>query len=302
VRVTARRTSASGNPVSLYFGKAIGAATCDVWAQSIALTSSPVNGFIGINGVALQSYNLIGSYDSTSFTSPSKSSAYSQGLIASNGTIAANTYTTIKGNVMLGPGGSYSAGAFSSLTGTTQVLAAPLVFTDPDPGSLKYSNDNAMIPLSNQGKSVLKGNSSTPDFFLNQQFDSITIPSGAYYFKSFKTGNNTFVTFSGPTTIFIDGGDFDLGSMSLIVTSGFRPGNLKIYQRGGGNFNLLNVSLLQADIYAPSSPLALGNMVLLEGRGVWSQISVSNNAVGGAAFLYDTSLSGSQNRIVSVVQ
>jgi hypothetical protein len=49
-------------------------------------------------------------------------------------------------------------------------------------------------------------------------------------------------------------------------------------------------------------PLNINDMVLLAGSGVWSQVAVSNNAIGGAAFLYDTSLSGSQNRIVSVVQ
>lgn len=48
--------------------------------------------------------------------------------------------------------------------------------------------------------------------------------------------------------------------------------------------------------------LNLDDVVLLACRGAWSQISVSDNPVGTAAFLYDTSLSGLQNWIVSVVQ
>lgn len=300
VRVTCQRTGARGSSIPLAFAGLIGKSNCDAQASSIATITTGVQGFVGINSISLQSFNIVASYDSTSHA-PDRSANWSQGELASNGPITMVNNCFILGNIVLGPAGSLTNGLWFLLTGQKQVLPSPMSYAAASAAPGRSANNNGMIGLSKKGLDPLTVTAG--DFNLNTAGDSISIPGGTYYFKNFITAANTTVTFTGPVTLYIDGGNFDMGPSSHINVFNNHPANLRIVQAGSGVFNLPQTDMLPADIYAPGATLQLGNMVMIAGRGVWNQINVVNNGVTGAAFLYDTSLNNSNGSgVISSVQ
>lgn len=261
VRVTCRRTSSRGDPVSLFFGPVVGKGTCDVWAQSVAVTSTqPLAGIIGFNGVSFQNNTFVGSYNSKSNTNPNSNNADSKARVGSNSTVGGGANDKIQGDVVLGPNGTVGG---VTVTGSQLVQSRAL----PAPTLPAWS------PQSNPGgiPSVYVVGSNT------------TLPGGKYWFTSLTVSGN--LTFSGPTVLYVNGPVVLGGS---IEPASELPTDLTIYQYGSntfGNSGANNLSVT-AFVLAPNSDFAAQNNLSFYGAAIFNSITVKNNA----SFFFDEAL------------
>jgi len=267
IRVTARRTAASGNAVPLFFARVVGRTACDVKAQSVARyqPDPAYRGIVGMNGIAMGTNTFVGSYSSGTTTAPTEATATSTGNLYSNGTISAANGSDLKGNVVLGSSAPNPVGF--SVTGTTTHTTGPLA----TPAQAVW------IPAANPG--------GIPQNYTAS--GNVILPGGAYWFTSLTI--NGSLTFSGPATLTVNGPvevNGALRAYNLI------PSNLKIFQIGSYTFadsdnNGNNIDLV-ADISAPSAAFSAKNNLTFRGRMIAGSISVKNNA----DVYYDTALGG----------
>lgn len=134
IRITARRTSATGNAVQLGFAKLIGKPTADVTAVAIAtISQSNTGGGYGVVGLGwfnMSGNPLIDSYNSAS-GAYSSSSALKNGTIVSNSWINLNGNATIKGDVHPGKNGGLNRNGNVTITGSTSKQTSDLSFAMP---------------------------------------------------------------------------------------------------------------------------------------------------------------------------
>jgi hypothetical protein len=111
--------------VKLTFGALIGQSTVDVKASAIAV-QNPSVGTIGLNGISMHSNTFVASYNSSTSTSPSRTSYNSNGQLESNGVIGtgATAPNNLYGTMTLGPSGSMAAGVTNN--GTTTDLTSDI--------------------------------------------------------------------------------------------------------------------------------------------------------------------------------
>lgn len=277
IRVTTRRTAASGNAVPLFFARVVGRTICDVRAQSVARyqPDPTYRGIVGLNGITMGTNTFVGSYNSGTTTAPTEATAASAGNLYSNGTISAASGSDLKGNVVLGPSAPNPVGF--AITGTTTHTTSPLV----------ASATAAWTPAPNPG--------GVPQNYTAS--GNVTLTGGTYWFTSL-TVNGT-LSFSGPTTITVNG---PIEVNGALRAYNLIPGNLKIYQIGSYTFadsdnNGNNIDLV-ADISAPSATFAAKNNLTFRGRMVAGSISVKNNS----DVYYDSALGGSNGgpKVVTV--
>jgi hypothetical protein len=255
VRVTARRSAARGNPISLAFGKVIGRSTCDVTAVSIAMSSGGgTRGFIGLDGIEFKNNAFIGSYQSSVTTNPTSGSSTGNGMLQSNALIDFKNNATVSGNITLGPSGSIVNGNNLAITGTTTNQATAITAPAP-PAWTPGANPNG-VP---QNYTVSS---------------NTTLPGGTYWFTSLTVDKQ--LTFSGPATVYVNG---NIWTDDSIVTYQSKPSNLKIYQLGANRtFDVEKDLTLVAEVYAPASVLNGKNKLNLHGNGLYKSITVKNNA------------------------
>ena len=267
VRVTAARTQARGNAVSLFFARVVGRTICDVKTESVARyqPDPTYRGIAGLTGIAMGTNTFVGSYNSGTTTAPTELTATSAGSLYSNGTISAANGSDLKGNMVLGPSAPNPVGF--TVTGTTTHAANPL----PAPPAAAWA------PAPNPG--------GIPQNYTAS--GNVTLPGGTYWFTSL-TVNGT-LSFSGPATVTVNG---PVEVNGALRASGLIPGNLKIYQVGSYTFadsdNNGNNMDLVADISAPSGSFSAKNNLTFRGRLVAGSVSVKNNA----DVYYDTALGG----------
>jgi Flp pilus assembly protein TadG len=274
VRITARRTAASGNPITLAFGAFVGMSRADAHATAIASATGGY-GLVGLSGITLKGNSSISYWSPTGTTSQ-------HGSIASNGTIALNGSSYIQGDARCGAGCSVTCGGSASVTGSTQPLPSPLNYPNVSGGSYATTNDNSNAsPYWNGNDFNLGGNS------------SLTLPGGHYYFHNFTTAPLATLTFSGPAVVYVTGG---VGIAGSITTASNLPKNLQIQVIGTGAVNIGNQAALYADVYAPQSAVTLGGSGDIYG----SVLGYSINMTGTSGIHYDLALPGGWN--VTTVQ
>ena len=276
VRVTARRTAASGNPVPLHFARVVGRTNHDVRAQSVARyrPNPQISGIAGLNGITMKNNAFVGSYNSGATTTPTQATAVSGGSLYSNGAITAGNGNNLKGNVVLGPSAPAVSGI--SVTGTTtqtpKVIAAPA--------------EAEWAPAPNPG--------GTPQNYTAN--GDVTLPGGTYWFTSLVV--NGTLTFSGPATVTVNG---PIEINGALRAYDLIPGNLKVYQLGANTFadsdgNGNNIDIV-ADVSAPLATLVAKNKLLFRGRLIAGTIEVKNNA----DLFYDVNLGGTGgSKVVTV--
>lgn len=252
VRVTARRTTAAGNAVPLIFGKAIGQPTCDVTASAVAAAVDPAPaGMVGYNGIDLHNSNFIGSYHSSILLQPTQGSGAPNAKVGTNVTLNGHNGTSLKGDVLLGPGATVSG---VTVWGNQLSQPAPLALPAMP----------AWAPKSNPG--------GIPSAYTAA--NGTILPGGSYYFTSLTLSGT--LTFSGPATLYVNG-DVSIGG--TLAASGTVPANLRVYQYGshqfiaGGN----NVTVV-ADVLAPLSNFTSQNNLSYYGRGIFNSITVNNGS------------------------
>jgi Flp pilus assembly protein TadG len=264
VKMTAACTAARGNAVTLFFGRVIGQASCDVHATSVATyADNPTGGFIGLSSFTVKNNTFVGSYNSSNTTLPTHAGAGSKGLVGSNGTVLSGNNDILQGDVLLGPSGSVSG---FSVTGATTTQASPI--TAPAMPAWSPGTNPGSIPSA---------------YTVNS---SVTLPHGTYWFTSLTISQSGTLSFDGPSTVYVNGTVDLLGS---IIASGSIPSNLKIYQYGSNTFGnpggSANVTTVIADVVAPNSNFIEKNVVFFYGRGFFNSITDKNNA----DFYYDVS-------------
>ena len=265
LRVTARRTAANGGAVQLMFARVLGKTSQNVQASSITYIERRVpSGIIGLNGVTFKNNTFVGSYNSSTNTGPSQSTAGSGATVGSNGAITGGTNNNISGGVALGPSAPNVAGvsASGSTTRLSSAIEAPA-----DPAWSPAANPNGVA----QNYSV-NGN--------------ITLPGGTYWFTSLTVRGS--LRFSGPATLYVNGPIMVSGSLCAY---NLVPGNLKIYQLGNNDFgdDDINGGDIVADVIAPRADFLARNNLTFRGRLLVRTIVLQNNA----DLYYDVALGSS---------
>lgn len=253
LRVTARRTAATGRAVPLLFARVLGKTSHDVEVSAVAYIEPPEPaGIIGYTGITLQNNTFIGGYNSATNRNPTSATANSVGNLASNGTILGGINNQLTGAVLLGPSSPNVIGI--SVGGVTTHLTEPLV-PPADPPWNPVINPGG-IPQSY----AVGGN--------------VVLPGGRYTFTSLTV--NGSLSFSGPATLTVNGPIMVAGSL---LAYDLIPGNLKIYQIGGNDFGdgTVNGMNVVADIVAPTCDFLARNNLTFRGRMVMKSIELKNN-------------------------
>ena len=275
IRVTVRRTAASGNPVPLTFGRLIGKSTCDVTAVAIAGISKLQVYITGINGINMSGSSLIDSYDSANGT-------YLAGTASSNAGVASNSDISMSGGAQIN-GSTYDyRGTVSggSVSGSENSLAAPLNYPVSSAALAAISNDNAnVIPYMRNGSFNMSGSQTT------------TMPPGVYYFKDFVMSGGSVLNITGPVTIYVTG---EVDISGGVMTANSLPRNLIIRVTGSGNSTFSGSSQYYGQLYAPLSDVTIsggaqfcgsiiGNTLTESGGGsVHEDLSLADPGDGGA--------------------
>ena len=263
VMVTLYRTAARGNALPMLFAGVIGMKTCDVKASTIVTGAaiSPL-GFQGLNGVTFKNNAFIGSYDPTVNTAPTQSSASSNAVLGSNALISSAMNVTVRGDVMLGPGGSATGSITQS--GSMKQLGYSL----PVPWTPKWQ------PRNNPGN--------LPKAYTVSS--NTVLPGGVYWFVSLTISKD--LSFDGPTTLIVNG---DVTLDAALTAYNKLPANLTIYQLGTGRTfgdSAINNLDITARIIAPGSDFTSRNNGTFRGAGVFNTITIKNNW----EFYYDQTL------------
>ena len=235
VQINAVLSSARGNAVPLIFGQAIGMRNCNVTAKCLATcTSNPV-GIIGLNSITSGNSLFIASYDSSLNTTPTTSSYNSNGVMQTNGAVAAGS-GTLYGNLTLGPGGSVSG-----LTVNGSTLR---------PGTAISAPTVTMQVVTNPG-----GISQTP---VIGNGATVNWPGGTYYFTSLTMGDNGAINFTGAATVYLDG-NASTGNYDNITAYSRLPSNLVIYQSSGHTFVMHDSDNVVAAYWGPGSDITISH-------------------------------------------
>src|ERR1051326_8179388 len=197
----------------------------------------------------------------------------SSGHVLSNGNIKVSG-GTLNGNATAGPGKTITTSGSGKITGTR---SNETVAYDCKPidlaaltTTLQSSNDNAKIPLSGQGKSVLGGTTHL-DFTLSGG-DTLALPAGTYYFNKFTVSGGSVITLGGAVrilatnTVSVSGGSF--------VNS--TPYNLRFWS-SGTQFTISGGGTLNAFVYAPAAAATISAAHLV-GSMMAQTITVSGSA------------------------
>lgn len=259
VRVTARRTTARGNPVRLAFAPMIGRDTCDVTAMAVATVSSSMpTGFIGLQGITAKNNLIAASYNSSSTTSPNASHHTDNAALGSNGPIDMQNNNDLYGIEVLGPSATSDG---IDVHGSTIHLTSAI----PTPA------DPAWAPTGNPGGIA-------QNYTVNS---NTTLPGGTYWFTSLTINKN--LSFSGPATLYVNG---NISVGADVTAYGQVPSNLSIYQLGiNRTFGdpAANGMDIIACISAPGSDFSAKNNAKWRGRMVFRKIEFKN----GADLYYD---------------
>lgn len=283
VKISARRSSASGNGIPLLFMSILGRSSCDVSATAIALstttTSGPDYGWVGLGWNNHSGGTVVDSYSSAS-------GAYASGTAGNSGltcnsSLNINGSITIKGDVNYGPSGGISINPPASITGNRTRMTANVSFPTVTVGTYSSSNNNSSI----------SGSGYTFDG-TNLQVNSggvVNFPAGVFYVPNLVVNSggaiNYTATGTSKTVIYTQNFTFSGSQKQNGSTTTLSPANFQLLMYGSGGLNINAQTDFYGDVYAPNTALNISSRAMF-GRGVFSGI---NNS--GASFHQDKSLS-----------
>ena len=236
-------------------------------------------GASGDDGIALGTQGKIDSYNSANGTY-SATHTNSNGNISTNGPINFGTQARVWGDAHPGAAHPFPSHP-SNVSGAWGTLQAPLVI-DPIPQS---ALDAVCFPAGNSNSNIIKGNPADPSPLVGNALTlgtqkTVTLPGGTYYFSSITLGTQARMTVTGPSIIYVDGGNVSVGTQAdLNINAGVQttfyiaggniavstqgdinnlgaPKNLMIYSTGN-IINLTTQTDLFAAIYAPNAAVNL---------------------------------------------
>ena len=196
------------------------------------------------------------------------------GHVASNGDVVLSGRTTVRGDVIPGPGRHAVVPPESRVTGLTTpardaVDCRPLDLAAFD--AFRAQNDNARIPKTAAGRDAVRDGALVLD-----GPDPLTLPAGTYFFTSIALSNRAHVLFSGEAHVFVTG-DVLLAGNSHVnpAGGGFR---LRLVT-AGARLSLDTLSTLGAFVYAPGAAASLGGGSRLIGAVFADSITVRDASV-----------------------
>jgi hypothetical protein len=263
VRVTARRTAASGNPIPLFFARVVGKTSCDVTAQSVALyTPTAGTGFVGLDGVDVGNNSLVRSYNANAGT-PGGANLTSSAKVSSNGPVTAGNNTDVYGDIATGPAGSVTGGSHFYVSGSQLTRGSNLAYVATE------------APTVAGGGNLSLGNGQT-----------LTLPGGTYNYAAVTVGNGVTINATGAVTIYLTG-NLNAGNSLTINAYQNKPTNFKLRLVGTGHtFSAGNGLDLTAELYAPGWDFRMLN----NGQVAGSIVARSIDAGTNGELFYDTSL------------
>lgn len=276
IRITARRTAASGNAVPLLFGKLIGIESCDVRASAISqYTAATGAGFVGLDKLEFGNNATIYAYNSNT-GSPGGSNLLPSAQLGGNGDIEFGNNADIYGNLVKGPSADLDHGNHFYISGNQSTLPSNLSYTATESSTVASSG------------ALTRGNNST-----------LTLSAGTYCYSSITFGNSGTINCTGPVTIYLNG-NLNVGNNFRISAYQDKPANVRLRVIGNRDFNTGNDPDLEAEIYGPQSELNVGNNATFKGSAVVKEFQAGNNA----DLFYDTALgnTGSSSGAISTVK
>ncbi len=254
VRVTVRRTTATGNPLKLFFANLIDVRKSDVTSSAIAMYDRGSCGpFIGIDWIDVIGSPIMDSYNSDfGFYDPANA-GYRSG-ICSDGPIKVGGDSLIQGNAMAGKGKTITVANNSTVTGKIGNRRKPLNLAPVDASQAATTNDNHKVPKVRRGNKWVSLVDNQNNFLLNST-DEITLPSGTYYFKDFDVNGQSILNVNGTVRIYLTGdlkraGGTQVNNLSAI------PSDLKIYMTGG-KASVTSTNNFHGIIYAPNTQVTV---------------------------------------------
>lgn len=280
VRISTRKSAANGNPVRWLVGQALGRQAIEISASATAALLPELPGGISATGSIDMSGNAsIDSYDASQGPYD-PATAGQEGDIVADGTISLGGSSTVKGDVK---GASVSAGGNATVTGSMGSTRRPVDLPSVDTSVVETDNDNASLPLYEQGNSTGSPLDADRNFSLSGGVD-YEIPPGNYYFNDFSLSGQSSITISGPTNIYLTG-DLDT-SGGDVLNSSQNPSDLRILMTGGSA--VINASIdTYLLLYAPDSDVTVSGSGEVFGAIVGNNVEFS----GTGDVHFDVSLS-----------
>jgi hypothetical protein len=251
VRVTARRSTARGNAVTLSFGAVVGKSSVDLRAASVVSASSTaVNGFVGLDHLEVKNNFFARSY-SSNVGPPGGANIGSSAVLGSNGSIMLGNNAELYGGVIKGPSGSLVTGTNLFMTGGQTTRSTPISYPPTESS-----------PVASSG--AFNGT-------------TLTLSAGTYSYTSMTFGNGGKITTNGPVTIYVSG-DITANHGWTLEAYQDIPSNLRIRMIGAGTLEVKNDAEGAAEIYAPQATLSFLNKLTFAGSIVAKSLTVFNNA------------------------
>jgi len=169
--------------------------------------------------------------------------------------LSGNAY--VNGNA--NPGPSYPFIGIPPVSGSYGTLQAPFTVDSIPASSLSSAsatNNNSNI-IYDPKYPPLNG---TNLLVSGQQ--SITLPGGTYYFTSMQVEGQATINITGPSTIYVDGGNINISGQGIVNNS--QPKDLLLYSTGS-TINLAGQAAFCGAIYAPTASVKLSGQENLYG-------------------------------------
>ncbi len=203
----------------------------------------------GIEGVDLSGTVRIDSYDPV-LGPYGGTNVGDQGSVGTNASISTNGSVQIFGDLLYGPGGTFTSVGGCTVSGTVSEATEPHYFA-PVPsftvGSTDYSygaGDDATLAAGSYGKIQIGSTG------------KLTLTGGTYYLDELTTNAQGKIIVTAATTLFIKSA-FSLGAQSIQNTSG-NPADLTVFYSGTSAVDLNGGSTFYGSVYAPNAEI---NMV-----------------------------------------
>lgn len=274
IRVTLKRSRATGNPVILFFGSVLGRSEAEITASATALCDRSLCGpFVGIESISVPGSPETDSYDSTNGWYVSSESS-DRGGLCSDGPIDISGSPIIRGDARSGKHYDVTLSNNAVVTGNIGKRIRPLNMPPVDTSEVSTNNDNAQIPLLPVGGTYKSPLAKNGNFLLNGG-ETLNMPPGTYYFNNMRLEGGSVFNITGPTTIYLTG-DLYKGGTAIVNNFTQQPGKLRILMTGGKGF-ITAQNDFYGVIYAPDTDLALGGDAPIYGAVVGKTLKVSGS-------------------------
>ena len=275
VRVTVSRSQAGGNPINLFFGPLLGTSRADVTATATAILNRELCGpIIGIDWIKVPGNPLTDSYASADGPYDPVT-AKNGGSLCSNGPIDVSGNAVVNGNSTAGKDEETDISGGAKVTGSLSERRTVLELAPVDATNAAIFNNNINIPLVDHGGTMLSPVDADGNFKL-EQYQTIELPAGTYYFRDFKLASNSSVDLVGKTVLYITH-DFDMAANSTLNNGTSVPSNLKILMTGG-KAKLTADAQIYGILYAPNTDVTFAGDADLFGAVVGKTLTITGNS------------------------